>query len=98
LALFIEESVHHGLEWTVFEPNDEPTWTLARRQVETFLDDLFRQGAFAGPTPETSYFVRCGEDTMTPSDLNNGTLVVEVGVAPRRPAEFVVFRIRRPRP
>jgi phage tail sheath protein FI len=82
----------------VFEPNGEPTWTLARRQVETFLDDLFRQGAFAGPTPETSYLVRCGEDTMTPSDLNNGTLIVEVGVAPRRPSEFVVFRIRRPRP
>jgi len=72
LALFIEESVYRGLEWTVFEPNDEPTWTLARRQVETFLEELYRQGAFAGPTPESCYIVRCGEDTMTQRDLTRG--------------------------
>jgi uncharacterized protein len=98
MALFIEESVYRGLEWTVFEPNDEPTWTLVRRQVGTFLKELRQQGAFAGPTPETSYLVRSGEDTMTQSDLNQGALFVEVGVAPLRPAEFVVFGIRRPRP
>jgi phage tail sheath protein FI len=98
LALFIEESVYRGLEWTVFEPNDEPTWTLTRRQVEAFLGELYRQGAFAGPTPETCYFVRCGEDTMTQNDLNKGTLIVEVGIAPLRPAEFVIFRIQRKRP
>jgi uncharacterized protein len=98
MALFIEESVYRGLEWTVFEPNDEPTWTLARRQIAAFLQQLYQQGAFAGPTPETSYFVRCGEDTMTQRDLNQGSLVAEVGVAPLRPAEFVIFRIRRPRP
>jgi uncharacterized protein len=98
MVMFIEESLDRGLEWTVYEPNDEPTWTLVRRQVGAFLEELFRQGTFAGPTPETSYFVRCGEDTMTQSDLNQGTLVVEVGVAPLRPAEFVVFRIRRARP
>jgi phage tail sheath protein FI len=98
MAMFIEESLDRGLEWTAFEPNDEPTWTLVRRQVGTFLEELSRQGAFAGPTPEASYFVRCGEDTMTQSDLNQGTLIVEVGVAPLRPAEFVVFRIQRPRP
>jgi uncharacterized protein len=98
LALFIEESVYRGLRWTVFEPNDEPTWTLVRRQITTFLDQLFRQGAFAGQTPQECYFVRCGPDTMTQSDLNKGILVVEVGVAPLRPGEFVIFRIRRPRP
>jgi phage tail sheath protein FI len=98
IALFIEESVHRGLEWVVFEPNDEPTWSLVRRQIEVFLDDLFRQGAFPGRTIQESCFVRCGPDTMTQSDLNRGDLVVEVGVAPLRPAEFVVFRIRVGRP
>jgi phage tail sheath protein FI len=90
--------VHRGLEWAVFEPNDEPTWSLVRRQVETFLNDLFRQGAFPGETPLECYLVRCGPDTMTQSDLNRGDLVVEVGIAPLRPAEFVVFRIRQGRP
>jgi phage tail sheath protein FI len=87
-----------GLEWTVYEANDESTRTLVRGQVEAFLEKPHRQGLFAGPAPETSHFVRCGEDTMTQSDLNQGTLVVEVGVAPRRPAEFVIFRIQRKRP
>jgi phage tail sheath protein FI len=98
LALFIEESLDRGLEWTVFEPNDEPTWSLVRRQVEVFLEELYRQGAFARGTPETAYLVRCGEDTMTQNDIDRGILVVEVGVAPLRPAEFVIFRIQRKRP
>jgi phage tail sheath protein FI len=98
LAMFIEESVQRGLQWVVFEPNDEPTWSLVRRRVEAFLEDLFRQGAFSGETAEECYFVRCGPDTMTQNDLNRGHLVVEVGVAPLRPAEFVVFRIRQARP
>lgn len=98
LALFIEESVDRGLQWTVFEPNDEPTWTLVRRQVTAFLDVLFRMGAFPGQTPQECYQVRCGPDTMTQNDLDRGDLVVEVGVAPLRPAEFVTFRIERPRP
>ena len=98
LALFIEESVYRGLEWAVFEPNDEPTWTLVRGQVEAFLEELQRQGAFAGATPEASYVVRCGQDTMTQNDLDQGRLVVEVGVAPLRPAEFVIFRIQQARP
>jgi len=98
LALYIEESVSRGLEWVVFEPNDEPTWTRIRPQVGAFLAELFQQGAFASLTESDSYFVRCGPDTMTQRDLNRGDLVVEVGVAPLRPAEFVVIRIRRPRP
>lgn len=98
LALFIEESVSRGLGWVVFEPNDEPTWSLVRRTVESFLDQLFRQGAFAGQTPAECYFIRCGSDTMTQDDLDSGVLVLEVGVAPLRPAEFVIFRIRRERP
>ncbi|MGH2764413.1 MAG: phage tail sheath C-terminal domain-containing protein [Actinomycetota bacterium] len=93
LTLFVEESLHRGLEWVVFEPNDEPTWTLVRRTVEAFLDELARHGGFAGHAAPESYFVRCGADTMTQRDIDRGVLVVEVGVAPLRPAEFVVFRI-----
>jgi phage tail sheath protein FI len=98
LALFIEESLSRGLQWVAFEPNDEPTWTLVRRTVEAFLDELFRNGALAGQTAPESFFVRCGPDTMTQRDIDRGVLVVEVGVAPLRPGEFVVLRIRRERP
>jgi phage tail sheath protein FI len=98
LALFIEESVSRGSEWVVFEPNDEPTWTVVRRAVDSFLDEMFRQGAFPGQTLQESFFVRCGLDTMSQSDIDHRVLVVEVGVAPLRPAEFVVIRIRQERP
>jgi Bacteriophage tail sheath protein len=94
LALFIEQSLHRGLEWVVFEPNDEPTWTWVRRTVGTFLDEMFRLGAFPGETPSECFFVRCGKDTVTQRDIDRGVLVVEVGVAPLRPAEFVVIRIQ----
>jgi phage tail sheath protein FI len=93
-ALFIEESVHRGTQWVVFEPNDEPTWTRVRTAIGSFLEELFQLGAFAGGTPLESFFVRCGSDTMTQRDLDRGVLVVEVGVAPLRPAEFVVIEIR----
>jgi uncharacterized protein len=98
MALFIEESVYRGTEWVAFEPNDEPTWTMVRRTVGSFLDELFQQGGFAGETPPDSFFVRCGSDTTTQRDIDQGVLVVEVGVAPLRPALFVVIRIRRGRP
>ncbi len=94
LALYIEGSVSRGLGWVAFEPNDEPTWTLVRGTVGSFLDEMFQQGSFAGQTPTESFFVRCGLDTMTQSDIDGGVLVVEVGVAPLRPAEFVLIRIR----
>ena len=94
LALFLEESIDRGLDWAALEPNDEPTWTLVRRVVESFLNEMFQQGVFAGRTPEKSFFVRCGPDTMTQTDLDRGVLVVEVGVAPLRPAEFVVIQIK----
>lgn len=93
-ALFIEASVRRGLGWTVFEPNDEPTWTLARGAVAAFLDDVRRDGAFAGSSSSDTFYVRCGFDTMTQADLDAGTLVVEVGFAPLRPAEFVSLRVR----
>lgn len=93
-ALYLEESIDRGLEWAAFEPNDEPTWTQIRAVVTAFLDEAFQAGAFAGRMPEESYFVRCGLETTTQRDIENGVVIIEVGFAPLRPAEFVVFRIR----
>jgi Bacteriophage tail sheath protein len=93
-ALYLEASIDRGLGWAAFEPNDEPTWTRIRAGVAAFLEETFQLGAFAGRTSEESYFVRCGLETTTQRDIENGSLVVEVGFAPLRPAEFVVFRIR----
>jgi hypothetical protein len=93
-VLFLEESIDRGLRWAVFEPNAEPLWQSVRRDVTAFLHGLWRDGAFPGRTPDEAFFVRCGEDTMTQNDLDNGRLVVEIGIAPVRPAEFVILRIR----
>ena len=79
LALYIEESLHRGTEWVVFEPNDEPTWEIIRRTVETFLFDLFRQGALLGTTPKDAFFVRCDAQTTTPSDQVQGVVNIIVG-------------------
>jgi hypothetical protein len=93
LALFIEESLYRGTQWAVFEPNDEPLWAKLRRRCAMFLDSVFRAGAFPGRTVDDSYFVRCGRDTMTQNDIDNSRLTILVGIAPVRPAEFVIFRI-----
>ncbi|MDR6904978.1 phage tail sheath protein FI [Agromyces sp. 3263] len=93
-ALFLEASIERGLAWTVFEPNDEPLWQEVRESVGAFLHDLFRAGAFHGHSPSDAFFVRCDRGTMSPEDLDAGELVVLVGFAPIRPAEFVVLRIR----
>ncbi len=94
LALFIEASLYQGLQWTVFEPNGPALWARVRASVGAFLQSLFVQGAFQGAAPNEAYFVKCGLDTMTQSDIDNGTLIIEVGVAPLEPAEFVVIQIQ----
>jgi len=96
-ALFIEESIERGIEWVDFEPNDEPTWRALRGTVASFLGQLFQEGTFAGATPVDAYFVRCGSDTTTQKDIDNGIVVIEIGFAPLRPAEFVTFSIRHKR-
>ena len=93
--IFLERSIDEGLGWAIFEPNDEPLWGSVRQSIDCFLLALFRQGAFAGRTPDEAYFVRCGPDTKTHDDIDNGVLNVVVGFAPLRPAEFVTFRIQR---
>ena len=95
LALFIEESLYRGTQWVVFEPNDEPLWGQIRLNVGTFMQDLFRQGAFQGQSPREAYFVKCDKETTTQSDINKGIVNILVGFAPLRPAEFVVIKIQQ---
>lgn len=94
-ALFIEESLYQGIQWAVFEPNDEPLWSQLRLNVGAFMNDLFRQGAFQGSTPAEAYFVKCDGDTTTQSDINRGIVNILVGFAPLKPAEFVVIRLQQ---
>ncbi|MFV0359366.1 phage tail sheath family protein [Tropicimonas sp.] len=95
LALMIEESLHRGTRWVVFEPNDEPLWSKIRLDAGVFMNGLFRQGAFQGATPRQAYFVKCGNETTTQADRNLGIVNIEVGFAPLKPAEFVVITIRQ---
>ena len=93
LLIFIEASVERGLQWVVFEPNSEPLWARVRRTISDFLTVVWRNGALEGTKPEEAYFVRCDRTTMTQADIDNGRLIVQVGVAPVKPAEFVIVRI-----
>jgi phage tail sheath protein FI len=94
-ALYIEESLERGLEWVVFEPNDEPLWARIRSQVDNFLFNLWRQGAFQGTTQKQAFFVKCGFDTTTQQDINDGVVNIMVGFAPLKPAEFVIIKIQQ---
>jgi phage tail sheath protein FI len=95
LALFLEESLYRGTQWVVFEPNAEPLWSQIRLNVGTFMQDLFRQGAFQGTTPSQAYFVKCDKETTTQSDINLGIVNIIVGFAPSKPAEFVIIQIQQ---
>ena len=93
LFIYIEHSIDKATQWAVFEPNNDRLWTNIRRMVEDFLYVLWRDGALIGAKPEDAFFVRCDRTTMTQNDLDNGRMICLVGVAPSRPAEFVIFRI-----
>jgi len=93
LMIFIEASVDRGLQWVVFEPNAEPLWARVRRSVANFLTTLWRNGALEGTKPEEAFFVKCDRTTMTQTDIDQGRLICLVGVAPVKPAEFVIVRI-----
>ena len=95
-AIFIEQSVYNGIQWAVFEPNDVPLWSSLRTNIDSFMDGLFRAGAFQGQKASDAYFVRCGlGDTMTQGDIDRGQVVVIIGFAPLKPAEFVIVRIQQ---
>jgi phage tail sheath protein FI len=93
LLIFIEQSIDLGLQWVVFEPNAEPLWARVRQSISNFLTDVWRSGALEGTKPEEAYFVKCDRTTMTQSDIDNGRLICIIGVAPVKPAEFVIIRI-----
>jgi phage tail sheath protein FI len=92
LFIFVEESIEEGTQWVVFEPNDEPTWARVRRSIANFLTSVWRSGALMGTTTEEAFFVKCDRTTMTQDDIDNGRLICFVGIAPVKPAEFVIFR------
>lgn len=89
----IAESIAEGTRWVVFEPNDRPLWQAIRRDLTAFLMGCWRDGALMGATPEEAFFVRCDEQTNTITDISAGRVVIEVGLAPVKPAEFIIFRI-----
>jgi hypothetical protein len=90
---YLERSIDRGTQWAVFEPNGEALWANVRRTIEDFLLNEWQSGALLGDKPEKAYFVKCDRSTMTQNDLDNGRLICLIGVAPLRPAEFVIFRI-----
>lgn len=95
-AIFIEESVYGSIQWAVFEPNDHKLWSSLRGNIDAFMNGLWRSGAFQGEKASDAYFVRCGlGDTMTQADIDRGQVIVIVGFAPLKPAEFVIVRIQQ---
>lgn len=90
---FIEESIRRGTQWAVFEPNDRDLWERVKRNISSFLRGLWMQGALVGATAEQAFYVLCDESNNPASSVDEGRLIVEVGIAPVKPAEFVVFRI-----
>jgi phage tail sheath protein FI len=95
LFIFVEESINHGTQWVVFEPNDEPLWARVRETIRNFLTTVWRNGALQGAKADEAFFVRCDRSTMTQDDIDNGRLIVQIGIAPVKPAEFVIFRIQQ---
>ncbi|MBM6681254.1 phage tail sheath subtilisin-like domain-containing protein [Pseudoflavonifractor capillosus] len=93
LFIYVEESIKANTNWVVFEPNSTTLWNRVTRTIETFLATCWRDGALAGSTPSEAFFVECGPTTMTQDDIDNGRLICQIGIAPVKPAEFVIFRI-----
>jgi hypothetical protein len=93
LFIFLEASIYNSTQWVVFEPNDPKLWARVKQTVTLFLRSQWREGALFGEKEEEAFSVAVGRETMTEDDILNGRLIVEIGIAPVRPAEFVVFRI-----
>ncbi len=93
LFIYVEESIKANTNWVVFEPNSATLWSRVTRTIETFLATCWRDGALAGSSPSEAFFVECGPTTMTQDDIDNGRLICQIGIAPVKPAEFVIFRI-----
>ncbi len=92
-ALFIERSLREGLRWAASELNDEPLRARMRSSADTFMNGLFRQGAFQGNKPKDAYFVQCDEQSTRLAKLKQGLVTLQIGFAPMRPAEFVIVNL-----
>ncbi len=90
---FVEESILGGTQWVVFEPNDMALWERVKRTINSFLVRVWRDGALFGATPQEAFYVKCDSETNTAETIDAGQLLVEIGIAPVKPAEFVVFKI-----
>jgi phage tail sheath protein FI len=89
---YVEESIERGTQWVVFEPNDADLWARVRRDVGAFLTGVWRDGMLFGATPAEAFFVKCDAEN-NPSDVRDrGQLIIDIGMAPVKPAEFIVFR------
>jgi hypothetical protein len=93
LFTMIEESIAQSTRWIVFEPNDQSLWKSIRRDIGAFLTRLWRDGALMGATPDEAFFVKCDAETNPPDVIDAGQVVTLIGVAPVKPAEFIIFRI-----
>jgi uncharacterized protein len=90
---YISESIMEGTQWSVFEPNDQKLWIQLRIAASTFLTRTWREGALFGSSPDQAFFVKCDEETNPPDVIEAGQVVCEIGIAPVKPAEFVIFRL-----
>ena len=93
LFIFVEQSIKASTNWVVFEPNDANLWGRVRMTIAAFLENLWRSGMLTGGSPAEAFFVDIGTSTMTNDDIMAGRLICNIGIAPSRPAEFVIFRI-----
>lgn len=93
LFVFVEESIKANTSWVVFEPNDVALWQRVQMTIANFLDNLWRGGMLAGASADEAYFVEIGPNTMSRDDIMSGRLICNIGIAPTRPAEFVIFRV-----
>jgi uncharacterized protein len=93
LFIMVETSIERATQWVVFEPNDHRLWKRVQRTISSFLTLIWRNGALMGETPEKAFYVKCDNETNPPEVVDAGQLIVEIGLAPVKPAEFVIFRI-----
>ena len=90
---YVEKSIENGTQWVVFEPNDHQLWARVRRDVWSFLSVVWREGTLFGLSPDQAYYVKCDEELNPAAIRDMGRLIIEIGMCPVKPAEFVIFRI-----
>jgi uncharacterized protein len=93
VAIFLRVSIYNGIQFAVFEPNDEPLWAALRLNIRSFMLTQFRAGAFQGSKPDDAFFVKCDSGTTTQTDIDNGVVNILVGFAPLKPAEFIILKL-----